>query len=65
MGISEKTNLVLEIKTQKKFDEVLKQDHITVLDFFSPVCGPCRVSINIIAQTNAFYFFLITNTKDS
>ena len=31
MGISEKTNLVLEIKTQEKFDEVLKQDHITVL----------------------------------
>jgi len=54
METTEKTILVPEITTQERFEEVLKQNSIIVLDFFSPVCGPCKVSTHVFASRCSF-----------
>lgn len=38
------SEIVTEIHNADDFNKVIKQKGITVLDFFSPVCAPCKVS---------------------
>ncbi|CUM65850.1 uncharacterized protein PRCAT00003499001 [Priceomyces carsonii] len=43
-------NQVTEIKSLKKFQEVLNQKGIVVLDFFSPTCKPCEIILPLYSK---------------
>ena len=41
--------------TAKNFEEVLKEKNITVLDFWAPWCGPCRMLGPVIDELHNDY----------
>ena len=40
--MSEATNII-EITSKEQFDEAVKSENLTIVDFWAVRCGPCRV----------------------
>jgi thioredoxin 1 len=49
------SNNVLEISDDSFDSEVLKSDKLTVVDFWAPWCGPCKIVGPIIDELAAEY----------